>query len=682
MDPKNAECVKVCLRVRPISTREVQDGDDEIVTVDSSRGEIHLRNPEDPKKPLVFTFDNVFGKDATQQGIFDTVAKPIIDSLLSGFNCTIFAYGQTGTGKTYTMDGIEGKPDKAGIIPRSFGQIFAAIRNAPATTDYLVRASMYELYNEELIDSFAKGDKREKLEIHEDPKSGFYVKNLTILNIKEEKELLELLTTGKSTRKVRATAMNDYSSRSHSIFTIVVESSETDADGQTHFRIGKLNLVDLAGSEKQKQTKTSDEGLKEGININLSLTTLGNVINLLVKGSPHIPYRNSKLTKLLSDSLGGNSKTLMFANVGPARSNYAESLQAIKYASRAKMIQNKPKVNEDAKDALLRQKQEELKALKEQIELMALGDSGKGVSGVPLSKGIAPGKGGRAVPTDAQTAEAIKVQLGRFASLKNEEKERSKEKAELQRQLEAIQSKLRNQEADRQGLIQKYNDMYKDIISKHDYEVDLTQAADELKRLKSDTSDKTTYMQAQKLLKERKQEVDAIDTKSKKVQEQITALDQRLAQAREEMAFFKMNKAELGRNLTKTIEDLQQATQTNKVVLKRQNFFLAHLISGGFQRLMGTGREEGQGAVLALRPYSIHELRKPLAAEDFDIKCSYQNPYIRDINLKQRVYQYPSEASLYDDGGLTRKYGLDEFRHGGNQSPFHPGGGRKPVRVG
>lgn len=660
MENKNAECVKVCIRVRPMNSKESSENEEEIITCNEKRGEIYLKNPDDPKKPFMFTFDNVFGQNSTQQSIYDACAKPIVDALLKGFNCTIFAYGQTGTGKTYTMDGIEGKPDKIGIIPRSFNQIFNAIKSAPSDTDYLVRASMYELYNEELIDSFNKTEKKEKLEIHEDPKAGFYVKNLSILNIVEEKELIDHLSYGKSTRKVRATAMNDYSSRSHSIFTIIVESSEIDKEtGQSHFKIGKLNLVDLAGSEKQKQTKTSDEGLKEGININLSLTTLGNVINLLVKGAAHVPYRNSKLTKLLSDSLGGNSKTLMLANVGPAKSNYAESLQAIKYASRAKMIENKPKINEDAKDALLRQKQEELKNLKEQIEKLARGNlvSSEFLKGQPESS-TGQKKESR-FEQNQQTEAHLKEKIKKLENLKNEEKEISKEKENLQKQLDIIQSKLRKEECDRQLLVEKYNLMSQDIISKHDYEEDLNHAVAELKKLRSDNSEKTNYIQTQKLLKEKKQEVDEIDSKSKRIQEQIVSLNQRISTMREQMSFFKMNKQEVGRNLSKTIEELQQSVQNNKMILKKQNFFLANLISNGFQKLSSTkDQTSSELSRLAIQPYSIHELKKPLSSIDYNIKWSYQNPYIREINLKQKVFMYPNEVGLYDDGLLMRKHRL------------------------
>jgi hypothetical protein len=166
--------------------------------------------------------------------------------------------------------------------------------------------------------------------------------------------------------------MNDTSSRSHSIFTITVECCEVDSVGEPHIRVGKLNLVDLAGSERQGKTGAEGLRLKEGAKINLSLSCLGNVISALVEGKPHIPYRDSKLTRLLQDSLGGNSKTVMIANMGPADYNFEESISTLRYASRAKQIKNKPKINEDPKDAMIREFQEEIKRLKEQL-------GGKGV---------------------------------------------------------------------------------------------------------------------------------------------------------------------------------------------------------------------------------------------------------------------------------------------------------------
>ena len=204
----------------------------------------------------------------------------------------------------------------------------------------------------------------------------FYVQDCKIVKVENAKEMDQLLKFGSKMRAVAETKMNSGSSRSHSIFTIIVENSYTGDDGQTHFKMGKLNLVDLAGSERQSKTEAKGEVLEQAIKINLSLSTLGNVISALIKGKQsHIPYRESKLTTLLADSLGGNTKTVMIANIGPASSNFEETLNTLWYADRAKRIQNKPKINEDPKDALLRQYKEELDMLKSQLEKVRKGES-------------------------------------------------------------------------------------------------------------------------------------------------------------------------------------------------------------------------------------------------------------------------------------------------------------------
>nr|XP_019820117.1 PREDICTED: kinesin-like protein KIF3A [Bos indicus] len=178
-----------------------------------------------------------------------------------------------------------------------------------------------------------------------------------------------IMTLGHKNRSVGATNMNEHSSRSHAIFTITIECSEKGVDGNMHVRMGKLHLVDLAGSERQAKTGATGQRLKEATKINLSLSTLGNVISALVDGkSTHVPYRNSKLTRLLQDSLGGNSKTMMCANIGPADYNYDETISTLRYANRAKNIKNKARINEDPKDALLRQFQKEIEELKKKLE--------------------------------------------------------------------------------------------------------------------------------------------------------------------------------------------------------------------------------------------------------------------------------------------------------------------------
>ena len=207
------------------------------------------------------------------------------------------------------------------------------------------------------------------LEIREHPDKGFYVEDLKEFVVKCPEEMEELQLRGKDLRVVAGHDMNERSSRSHSIFTIVVDNSYIDETGKEHIKTGKLNLVDLAGSERQKKTGAKGEVLDQAIHINQSLSTLGNVVSALVTGKGHVPYRDSKLTKLLSDSLGGNSKTVMIANVGPSNINYDETVTTLRYADRAKQIKNAPKINEDPKDAMIRQYQEELAKLKEQLQI-------------------------------------------------------------------------------------------------------------------------------------------------------------------------------------------------------------------------------------------------------------------------------------------------------------------------
>lgn len=196
-----------------------------------------------------------------------------------------------------------------------------------------------------------------------------YVKDLSSFVTKNVKEIEHVMNAGNRARSVGFTNMNEHSSRSHAIFTITVECGQPGPDGRSHIRVGKLNLVDLAGSERQAKTGVMGERLKEAAKINLSLSALGNVISALVDGrSSHVPYRDSKLTRLLRDSLGGNAKTIMVATLGPASCCYEETLTTLRYASRAKNIKNVPRVNEDPKDALLREFQQEIARLKAQLD--------------------------------------------------------------------------------------------------------------------------------------------------------------------------------------------------------------------------------------------------------------------------------------------------------------------------
>ncbi|KAK6191357.1 hypothetical protein SNE40_003070 [Patella caerulea] len=350
-----------------MNEKETADHHVGVVEMDVNKGVIavkNINNPGDP--PKTFTFDSVYDWNSKQRDLYDETFHDLVESVLQGFNGTIFAYGQTGTGKTFTMQGVKEDPELRGVIPNSFEQIFQHISRSQ-NQQYLVRASYLEIYQEDIRDLLSK-DQSKRLDLKERPDTGIYVKDLSSFVTKSVKEIEHVMHVGNQNRSVGATNMNAHSSRSHAIFIVTVECSEIGVDNENHIRVGKLNMVDLAGSERQAKTGATGDRLKEATKINLSLSALSNVISALVDGkSTHIPYRDSKLTRLLQDSLGGNARTVMVANIGPASYNCDETLTTLRYANRAKNIKNKPKINEDPKDALLREFQDEIARLKNQL---------------------------------------------------------------------------------------------------------------------------------------------------------------------------------------------------------------------------------------------------------------------------------------------------------------------------
>ena len=267
----------------------------------------------------------------------------------------------------------------------------------------------------------------QKLELKEKPGSGVYVKDLSTALVENPEKMMDIMLKGNKNRHVGQTKMNTESSRSHSLFTITVECAEMGTDGKAHIRVGKLNMVDLAGSEKQSKTGSEGVRLEEAIKINLSLTTLCHVISSLVDGkSSYVPYRDSKLTRLLQDSLGGNTKTVMIANIGPADYNMDETLSTLRYASRAKHIQNKPKINEDPKDAMLREFQDEISRLKAQLEQAGAGK-------MDADGNIQPGVGG-VVEVEKVVHIADPKKMKKLEAKLEKEKQLIKQKADQQRQ--------------------------------------------------------------------------------------------------------------------------------------------------------------------------------------------------------------------------------------------------------
>merc|ERR1712131_14085 len=438
MVQRNEECVRVVVRCRPMSEKETAQGHKKVIQIDSKACSVTITNPKahkgDQKGIKNFTYDATYADDAKQEDLYEENFRSLVNSVLGGFNGTIFAYGQTGTGKTFTMEGVRTDENLKGVIPRSFDHIFTHISR---TTDeqYLVRASYLEIYQEEIRDLLSK-DQSKRLQLKERGDTGVQVKDLLSFVVKSVVEIEHVMNVGNQNRSVGATNMNEHSSRSHAIFTIYIECSRKDALGDDHIRVGRLNMVDLAGSERQTKTGATGERLKEATKINLSLSALGNVISALIDGKGHIPYRDSKLTRLLQDSLGGNAKTIMVANVGPANYNFDESMTTLRYANRAKNIKNIPKINEDPKDAKMREYKDEIDKLKRQLADRGLGD------GAPSGEELME-QAKAQISQAKEMAEAEKIKIMEEAKKKsNELKKQKRAQEKMESELKKMQEKL------------------------------------------------------------------------------------------------------------------------------------------------------------------------------------------------------------------------------------------------
>ncbi|XP_044080307.1 centromere-associated protein E isoform X1 [Neovison vison] len=358
--------VAVCVRVRPLNNREEALGGDTQVYWKTDNNAIYQ---VDGSKS--FNFDRVFHSNETTKNVYEEIAVPIIDSAIQGYNGTIFAYGQTASGKTYTMMGSE---DYLGVIPRAIHDIFQKIKKFP-DREFLLRVSYMEIYNETITDLLCDTQKMKPLIIREDFNRNVYVADLTEEVVYTSEMALKWITKGEKNRHYGITKMNQRSSRSHTIFRMILESREkgepSNCDGSV--KVSHLNLVDLAGSERAAQTGAEGVRLKEGCNINRSLFILGQVIKKLSDGQVggFINYRDSKLTRILQNSLGGNAKTRIICTITPV--SFDETLSTLQFASTAKYMKNTPYVNEVSSDeALLKRYRKEIMDLKKQLEEVSL----------------------------------------------------------------------------------------------------------------------------------------------------------------------------------------------------------------------------------------------------------------------------------------------------------------------
>ncbi|XP_050379014.1 kinesin-like protein KIN-4C [Argentina anserina] len=385
----NSECVRVAVNIRPLITSELLVGCTDCISVVPGEPQVQIGTH-------TFTYDYVYGSTALpSSSVYDDCVAPLVDALFHGYNATVLAYGQTGSGKTYTMGtSYTGEGSTGGIIPKVMETIFKKVETTKDNTEFLIRVSFIEIFKEEvfdLLDHSAALSKHEgatnvkpvarvPIQIRETVSGGITLAGVTEAEVRTKEEMGSHLARGSLARATGSTNMNSQSSRSHAIFTITMEQKKNAhcQSGANNDEIGddilcaKLHLVDLAGSERAKRTGADGMRLKEGIHINKGLLALGNVISALGdekkrKEGGHVPYRDSKLTRLLQDSLGGNSKTVMIACVSPADTNAEETLNTLKYANRARNIQNKAVVNRDPMAAQLQLMRSQIEQLQTEL---------------------------------------------------------------------------------------------------------------------------------------------------------------------------------------------------------------------------------------------------------------------------------------------------------------------------
>ncbi|XP_064028381.1 kinesin-like protein KIF1B isoform X5 [Pogoniulus pusillus] len=385
--------VKVAVRVRPFNSRETSKESKCIIQMQGNSTSII--NPKNPKEaPKSFSFDYSYWSHtspedpcfASQSRVYNDIGKEMLQHAFEGYNVCIFAYGQTGAGKSYTMMGKQ-EESQAGIIPQLCEELFEKINdNSNEEMSYSVEVSYMEIYCERVRDLLNPKNKG-NLRVREHPLLGPYVEDLSKLAVTSYTDIADLMDAGNKARTVAATNMNETSSRSHAVFTIVFtqKKHDTETDLSTE-KVSKISLVDLAGSERADSTGAKGTRLKEGANINKSLTTLGKVISALAevdnctsktkkkKKTDFIPYRDSVLTWLLRENLGGNSRTAMVAALSPADINYDETLSTLRYADRAKQIKCNAVINEDPNAKLVRELKEEVTRLKDLLRAQGLGD--------------------------------------------------------------------------------------------------------------------------------------------------------------------------------------------------------------------------------------------------------------------------------------------------------------------
>ncbi|KAL6255389.1 hypothetical protein P5V15_013726 [Pogonomyrmex californicus] len=375
MSKKKDQHINVFVRIKPVSALE-KCATTAVKMISDKK--IMVYEESQDKLSKIFTFDGIFGPSSTQVDIYNMVVSPLLKEVIAGYSCTVFAYGQTSTGKTYTMEGtlvdnlnLHWQSDtSAGIIPRCLNHLFDELQLLK-NQQHTVCVNFLELYNEELLDLLTNdSDMPSKIKLYEDitKKGSVIIHGLEEIIVHNKTEIYKIFERGSARRQTAATMLNSNSSRSHTIFTITIHIKENTSSGEELLKTAKLNLVDLAGSEHIGRSGAIEKRAREAKSINQSLLTLGRVITALVEKAPHIPYRESKLTRLLQESLGGRTKTSIIATVSSASNNLEETLSTLDYACRAKNITNRPEINlKVCRKTLLREYTKEIERLRKDL---------------------------------------------------------------------------------------------------------------------------------------------------------------------------------------------------------------------------------------------------------------------------------------------------------------------------
>ena len=545
MNTNPSECnIKVVARFRPLNPAEERSGSQNIVSFPpGSRDSVSIRGKS-------YLFDRVFGPQANQAQVYEEAAKPIVKDVLSGYNGTIFAYGQTSSGKTHTMEGSIGDDIHEGIIPRIVNDIFQYIFTMEEKVEFHIKVSYFEIYMDKIKDLLDIS--KDNLTVHEDKNRVPFVKGASERFVCNPIEVMALIAEGKQNRHISVTNMNEHSSRSHSVFLINVKQENEETQKQL---TGKLYLVDLAGSEKVSKTGAEGQTLDEAKNINKSLSALGNVISALAEGNKsHIPYRDSKLTRILQESLGGNSRTTIIICGSPASYNEYETKSTLEFGRRAKTIKNTVIVNEvlTAEEWKRRYEKERDKAIKLKGQLSR--------AEIELNRW----RGGESVPSNEQLNLRDQDVSNLSESVQDLNMYQANQSAGTASQQMGLEERMRFEEM-RARLYAQLDDKDEEI----------SRQANLIERLKSHLHEQEELL---KLEKNDKEEVKRLMAAFVEIAQQCEDKDAQLGERTNEITQLNNELSTVRANMNGVQVELEQIKESNNVQLRRLSEMLTNFL--------------------------------------------------------------------------------------------------------